>query len=256
MRIFLSHSSKDKDSYCNAVAQKIIEKLGKDSIVYDAVTFEVGEKALDEIERTLAISDLYVILLSTNAVESNWVKYELQEAHRKLADKTLNRIYPIIIDASLKYSDKRIPDWLKEYNLKYIARPTKAAKLIVERAKDTNWSLHPISKSRNNIFVGRNDLINNFEVRIDDFDMPPLNTFIVSGLPNIGRKSLVRQCFMKGTIIPQYYDFPTISLSYQESIEDFIIKISDLGFTERCEMNRLISKSLEEKIEYASALAK
>lgn len=256
MRVFISHSSKDKDPYCNSVARILREKLGKDSIVYDAVTFEAGEKSVDEINRTLAFSDLYVILLSANAVESDWVKYELKEAHKKLTDRTLNRIYPLIIDSSLKYSDTRVPDWLKDYNLKYIARPAKAAKLIIERAKDVNWSRHPGYQSRNTIFVGRNDLINDFETRIDDFEKPPLNTFIVSGLPNIGRKSLARQCFIKGTIIPQYYEFPTISLSYQESIEDFIIKISDLGFTDGSETSGLSSKSLEEKIQCASSLSK
>lgn len=46
MRIFLSHSSKDKERYCNMVAQRLIEKVGKDSIVYDAVTFETGEKPI------------------------------------------------------------------------------------------------------------------------------------------------------------------------------------------------------------------
>ena len=95
MRFFLSHSSKDKESYCNAVANYLIEKLGKNSIVYDAVTFEAGEKSFDEINRTLAISDLYVILLSDNAVESKWVKYELKEAHKKFNDRALNRIYPL-----------------------------------------------------------------------------------------------------------------------------------------------------------------
>lgn len=257
MRIFLSHSSKDKETYCNAVAKKLIEKLGKDSIVYDDVTFEAGEKSIDEIDRTLAITDLYVILLSSNAVESPWVKYELKEAYRRLKDRTLNRIYPIIIDESLKFSDNRIPKWLqKEYNLKYIARPAKAAKLIVERAKDVNWSRHPVFKSRNTIFVGRNELINEFESRIDNLDMPPLNTFIVSGLPNIGRKSLARQCFIKGTIIPQYYEFPTISLSYQESIEDFIIKTSDLGFTDGSEIQNLATKTFEAKISCAAQLTK
>lgn len=82
MRIFISHSSQDKERYCNAVAQKLIDILGKDSIVYDAVTFEAGEKSIDEINRTLAFSDLYVILLSSSAVESRWVKYELKEAHK------------------------------------------------------------------------------------------------------------------------------------------------------------------------------
>ena len=256
MRVFISHSSKDKDPYCNAVVRILREKLGKDSIVYDDLTFEAGEKSIDEINRTLAFSDLYVILLSDNAVERDWVKYELKEAHKKLTDRTLNRVYPLIIDPSLRFSDERIPGWLKDYNLKYIARPAKAAKLIIERAKDVNWSRHPGFQSRNTIFVGRNELISDFEKRIDDFEKPPLNTFIASGLPNIGRKSLVRQCFIKGTIIPQYYEFPTISLSYQESIEDFIIKISDLGFTDGSEIKGLLSKSLAEKIQCASDLAR
>lgn len=256
MRIFISHSSNDKERYCDAVARILSEKLGKESIVYDALTFEAGEKSLDEINRTLAITDLYVILLSATAVESDWVKYELSEAHKKLADKKLNRIYPLIIDSTLKFTDKRIPEWLKEYNLKYIARPAKAAKLIIERAKDVNWSRHPGFQSRATIFVGRNELINDFETRIDDYNLPPLNTFIVSGLPNIGRKSLARQCFIKGTIIPQYYEFPTISLSYQESIEDFIIKLSDLGFTDSTDMGKLSVKSLDDKIQCASHLAK
>lgn len=255
MRIFISHSSADKIRYCNALAQKLCEKVGVDSIVYDALTFEAGEKSIDEINRTLSFTDLYVILLSSSALESDWVKYELKKAHEKLSDKNLNRIYPIIIDPSISYSDKRIPSWLKDYNLKYIARPAKAAKLIIERAKDVNWSRHASLQSRNTIFVGRNDLINAFEMRIDDYDKPPLNTFIVSGLPNIGRKSLARQCFIKGTIIPQYYDFPTISLSYQESIEDFIIKLSDLGFTDGTEIKGLSTKSLEEKIECANRIS-
>ena len=204
MRIFISHSSKDKKRYCNEVIDKLVEKLGKDSIVYDALSFEAGEKSIDEINRTLSFSDLYVILLSSDAITSKWVKYELSEAHKKLAEHTLDRVYPLIIDSTLKHSDPRIPEWLKDYNLKYIARPAKAAKLIIERAKDIKWSRKPNFYHRNSIFVGRNDLVNDFETRIDDFDRPVLNTFIVSGIPNIGRKSLARHCLVKGAIMPPY----------------------------------------------------
>lgn len=256
MRIFISHSSQDKTRYCNDVVNRLVEKVGKDSIIYDTLTFEAGEKSIDEINRTLAFTDLYVILLSQAAVESPWVKYELKEAHTKLTDRVLNRVYPLIIDPDLKHSDDRIPGWLKDYNLKYIARPAKAAKLIIERAKDVNWSRHPSFQYRNAIFVGRNNLVNDFEMRIDDFDKPPINTFIISGLPNIGRKSLARHCLIKGTIMPQYYDFPQISLSYQESIEDFIVKVYDLGFTEGGEFPKVATKTLNEKIQYAIDLAK
>ena len=256
MRIFISHSSKDKTRYCNEVVKKLIEKLGKDSIVYDALTFEAGEKSIDEINRTLAFTDLYVILLSQTAVESDWVKYELSEAQKKLTDRALDRVYPLIIDPTLKHSDERIPAWLKDYNLKYIARPAKAAKLIIERAKDVKWSRHPSFEYRHSLFVGRNDLVNDFEMRIDDFDKPPINTLIVSGLPNIGRKSLARHCLIKGTIIPQYYEFSQISLSYQESIEDFIVKIHDLGFTAGLELPKIATKTMEEKIDCAVSLSK
>lgn len=101
MRIFISHSSKDKTRYCNEVVKKLIEKLGKDSIVYDALTFEAGEKSIDEINRTLAFTDLYVILLSQTAVESDWVKYELSEAQKKLTDRALDRVYPLIPYSSI-----------------------------------------------------------------------------------------------------------------------------------------------------------
>ena len=256
MRIFISHSSKDKDSYCNLVVDYLIEHVGRDSIVYDQLTFEAGEKSIDEIDRMLKSTDLFVILLSSNAIESDWVKYELKEAHKKLSEHSLNRIYPLIIDKSLKFSDERIPAWLRDYNLKYIARPKKSAKLIVERAKDVNWSRHPDFQNKGAIFVGRNELIDSFEKRIDDFDEPPLNTFIVSGLPNIGRKSLARQCLIKGTIIPQYYEFPTISLNYQESIEDFIVKLYDLSFAEEREIGKFLTKTMLEKIELATELSK
>lgn len=44
MKIFISHSSKDKIRYVDKVVKKLIEKLGENSVVYDSLTFEAGEK--------------------------------------------------------------------------------------------------------------------------------------------------------------------------------------------------------------------
>lgn len=35
MKIFISHSSADKERYCNTVVNKLIERLGSDPVVYD-----------------------------------------------------------------------------------------------------------------------------------------------------------------------------------------------------------------------------
>ncbi len=231
MKIFISHSSKDKDSYCNEVANRLIEDIGKDKVIYDDYSFEAGEKNLNEINVNLGITDLFVIFISENSLNSNWVKHELSTSHSRFESKQLNRIYPIIISSTVKYDNPLIPEWLRDYNLKYIAQPAKAAKLITERARNDNWELHPTSFLRSDIFVGRNEQIDDFEMRVDDFEKPCLTTFIIGGLPSIGRRSFANHCIKKASIKKDCYQFSTISLSYQESIEDFILKISDLGFS-------------------------
>lgn len=53
-------------------------RIGTDRIVYDEMSFEEGLKSIDEINRTLEMSDLFVIFLSENSIGSGWwVKYEL-----------------------------------------------------------------------------------------------------------------------------------------------------------------------------------
>ena len=56
-RIFLSHSSKQK-GYVEIVARS----LGKQRIVYDAWTFEEGNKTLDEIYCDIDSTSLFVFL--------------------------------------------------------------------------------------------------------------------------------------------------------------------------------------------------
>ena len=144
MKIFISHSSKDKDSYCNEVANRLIEDIGKDKVIYDDYSFEAGEKNLNEINVNLGITDLFVIFISENSLNSNWVKHELSTSHSRFESKQLNRIYPIIISSTVKYDNPLIPEWLRDYNLKYIAQPAKAAKLITERARATPHKVHKL----------------------------------------------------------------------------------------------------------------
>lgn len=226
IRAFLSHSSKDKDGYVRNVANW----LGKDNIVYDELTFEEGERPLDEIIRGLDGSSIFVIFLSENALSSAWVQKEIVEAKSRFESSELKKIFPIIIDDNLTYEDKRIPDWLRDnYNLKPIKRAQVASKRIHNKLREISWSKHPQIKKRNTIFVGRNDHQETFEERIHDFDKEKPTTIIVSGFSGVGRRTFLHRALYKTKITECSNKPSSILLDRNVSIEDFILKINDLG---------------------------
>lgn len=107
MKFFLSHSSSDKKSYVNYIAAK----LG-DRAVIDAFNFEAGMMTLDEIYRTMGVSDILVLFISEAALASDWVKAEISNGKRLLDEDTLKRFLPILIDPNVHHSDPRIPSWI------------------------------------------------------------------------------------------------------------------------------------------------
>ncbi len=245
IKCFLSHSSVDKGLYVETVARI----LSKENIIYDEYTFEEGMPPLEEILKGLGVSDIFVLFISNNSLESEWVQAEIVEAKELLDDGEIKRIFPVIIDKDIDYTDGRIPAWLRDgYNLKLINRPTVAARRIKQRMREVSWQLHPRLKERESLFVGRNEIISSVEERIDDFDKPKPFCIIASGIEGIGRKSLLKQSFKKGNIVGFSYEFPVISFSQHESLEDFILKIYDLGFSEEKDIKNLIGKTIEEKI--------
>lgn len=251
IRCFLSHSSKDKQSYVEPVARK----LPKDWRIYDADTFEAGMRTLDEIAKGLDQSSLFVIFLSDASLDSDWVRLELTEAKMMLDQGQLKRILPIVIDRTVSHTDKRIPDWLREqYNLRAVTRSSVAARQIQQRLRELSWEVHPRLKERQQIFVGRNDQIAAFEQRFDDYDKAPPIAVICSGLPAIGRKTLIRHGFVKVGLRKDSYVPPSVTITAQDSIEDFIIKVYDLGYSEVDSAKNLLDKSMEQKIKIAAAL--
>ena len=252
-KCFLSHSSKDKDNYVKLVA----EKLGIERCIYDELTFEAGMQPIEEIIKGLDSTDLFVIFISENALISDWVNTEIIRASKLHLEGYINRIYPIIIDRSITHQDERIPDWLRDgYNLKYISQPTVAVRRIGQRLREIGWHSHSKVKARQKIFVGRNDIIKSFEERIDDYDKSSPVCILASGLPEIGRRTLLKHCCIKSDLVSESYDFLIINLSRQEGIDDFIYKIYDLGLSSDQTLTGAMSKSVEDKISIATDLCK
>lgn len=243
MKCFLSHSSKDKANYVDIVAQKLGGR-----IEYDAKTFEEGMENLEEILNAIGRSNIFVLFISESSLNSPWVQKEILEAELRLKNGQLIRFYPIVIDKSIKHDDPRIPTWISQtYNLRPITRPVIAAKRIKERLTEASWEVHPSLKIRNQIFVGRNTIIEAFERRVDDLSKEYPSVVFASGLQNIGRRSSLKNCLRKSNIIRQTYEPIDIELSSEDNIEGLILKLIDLGFSSSITHN-LLELNLDEKI--------
>jgi len=253
IRAFLSHSSADKKHYVRIVA----EKIGLDKCVYDEYTFDFGLQPIEEILKNLDESQIFVVFLSEAALLSDWVQKEILHAHERLDDNNLKRVFPIIIDPKITHRDGRIPQWIRDdYNLKYVSKPTIAARRIRQRLREISWQLNPKLKELKEIFVGRNILISMIEERIDNFDMETPICFIASGIPHIGRSTLLRYSLVKSNITRPSYDFPSILLRREEGLEDFIIKVYDLGFSNIEYPSNLMSMDINERINIAEGIVR
>lgn len=252
-KAFLSHSSKQKESYVEIVAKQ----LGLNNCIYDSFSFEEGMKNMDEIKRGMNNSDIFVLFLSDSALDSEWVQREIFDSYDLLHKGNLKSIFPIIIDEKINHNDPRIPEWMKnEYNLQYVSRPTIATRRIKQRLIELSWDFHPMLKERQNLFVGRNSLIDSFEQRIDTFEYPSPVAYFVCGFKHIGRRSLIKQSLRKTSIIRESYSFPSITIEIDESIEDFIRKVYDLGFSTETNIENLLFQTVDVKIDICVKLLK
>lgn len=252
-KAFLSHSSSDKKRYVEIVYRN----LGSGSCIYDEVSFEEGMRNYEEIINGLDNTDLFVLFISDDSLNSEWVQKEILNSYERLQQGNIARIFPIIIDDKINYKDSRIPEWMrKEYNIQYISRPKLAARRIKQRLIEISWAYHPLIKERNNLFVGRNKQISDLEERFDSFDLEAPNVVFVSGLEKIGRRSFAKKALVKCSKIKESYNFINIAFDINESIEDFILKVYDLGFSDSLDVQNLLYKPIDQKLEIAMELLK
>jgi len=105
MKIFISHSSKDKK-----FVRKLKNCLAENSIEtwFDEGQLELGDSLVDKLEEALDDSSHLVIILSPSSVESDWVKYELDKAIKNSNTGLMNKIIPV------KYRNCEIPETLTD----------------------------------------------------------------------------------------------------------------------------------------------
>ena len=224
-KVFLSHSSFDKE-----YVEQIANKFGKDKAVYDKFSFETGEKTFEQILAALNNTDLFVIFLSDKALESKWVKEELNIAIENVNLGKIKQIFPIIIDSKISYQDKRIPMWMTQgkdaLNLKPIESPLVAFRKINTKMKELSANFIDLDVT----YVGHEKELLDFQNRYYSDSSTPLTCIIAAGFQGIGRTSFIQQCLSKTNEFKKSYNPILIDFNKNQSIEDLICKLVEAGY--------------------------
>lgn len=250
IKAFISHSSKQKE-----FAQMLVDKLGRGRCYIDCYDFEPAYKTADEIVDKIEKSTVFVLLLSKESIQSDWVNYEMKLVQEKLATKDKDTFYPYVIDSSLKLED--IPAWIRDkkcYNLKFMASPyivardvnQKFRKLIIEQSDK-------VSKV-DYMTLGRTKELATFENKYYSERMNDIRAMIVSGRNAVGKTTFMRQCMQKMGFGVEYEPFK-ISLDNKKYIEDFIAQLNSIAqYYNADELNEILQLSPQEKAHHAVIL--
>lgn len=251
-KAFLSHSSAQKD-----FVRTIAKSLGPARCVFDEFCFETGEKILDEILRTLAGTDLFVLFISEEALNSDWVKREITNADKLAKTNKIKQIYPILIDRSINpVTDLRIPDWMKEYLLNYISSPIKALNKITSKLRQLDMETNPIYQAKRNLFVGRHQEKEELENTLNLSIEPYYKCIFVSGVEGIGRRTFLERSLKENGFVNVKADPYVLQLTSRSTVDDFILFLmkKEKDALKESEIEAIINQKLDSKISQAKKL--
>lgn len=175
MKIFLSHSSRDKD-FVDVVARK----LGRNQVVYDRYNFMSGHDFVSEIESGLAEATHFVLLASRAALNSDWVQFELDELRYRRVFKGLPFLV-LIIDRGVVIND--LPRWLTHGKVE--TAPT--GDLAFRAIETFCTSATPADRT---LFMGREDLLGEFSKNLaKQTTTTGRRIFAFTGLGGVGRRT-------------------------------------------------------------------
>lgn len=244
MKVFLSHSWAQKE-YVDALASNI----GLDLVVVDRFVFEEGRKIEDEIAASLDTSNIFVMLISDAALESDWCKYELANIRDLVEDgKCMFRAF--IIDKTITPADSRIKSWVRRFLLNYIDNADILSRIIKRSIKELMINLDPSLFGRSILFVGRDESVNEIMQKLYENTDENSKCIVVSGLSHIGRKRLLREVMVKEiqhNLHPTYEPLD-ISLSETDSSDSFIKQLNEMiGLYHKTDLDNLLIDTAKHK---------
>ena len=116
-------------------------------------------------------------------------------------------VFPLIIDKAITHNDDRIPDWLKKpYNIRYFDNEVIILKKIKQFLRESNFKKYAHLRDLNDLFVGRNDVMQEFERKlINIHNTKPTCIIASSFFEGMGRRTFLRNGLIKTRVIDKLY---------------------------------------------------
>ena len=122
VKAFLSHSSVDKD-----VVRKVKNKIQRFWTYFDEDCFNPGEDFRTAITDRLEDTNLFVLFVSQNSLNSSWVRFEMDEAYwQTVQGKNITTL--VLTLEAISPSD--LPSWMRKAKFEPIGTVDQAAQLI------------------------------------------------------------------------------------------------------------------------------
>lgn len=200
-KAFISHSSKDK-----AFASKVADLLGPLRCEFDEYSFDFTLNA-QAIRNALSRSSLFVLLLSSNSINSSFVQDEIRAA---LESRAAGIIKDVLIFAIDQTSYKSLPAWLREINVaQHLRTPQQIARRI-----DSSLALQSLDTNKvDDFYLGREDQEQELRrLLAKPKSQVPVGLHVV-GHPGVGRRTFLRKSLQ--SLAPRQYNY-TIEININE----------------------------------------
>ncbi|MGN8771449.1 tetratricopeptide repeat protein [Paenibacillus barengoltzii] len=175
MKVFLSHSSKDK-----VIVEKVWSRLGPKCSWLDKVEIDTGEIILEKISNGIEKATDFLLFWSEFAAKSSWVRLELHMAFIRYLDDNGCRLRVVCLD------ETELPLYLRPFLFMKLGENIdeflqNLESMLLTRAE---------SRARRSKFVNRTNELGRIETAIDDDDIRIITLF---GIHGIGKKSVVKR---------------------------------------------------------------
>ncbi|TAX74981.1 TIR domain-containing protein [Rhizobium ruizarguesonis] len=214
MKVFISHSSKDKH-----FARMIADEIGDMRCEFDEYSFEFTLNS-QAIRQALSRCEVFAFLLSQNSIHSNFVAEELRAA---MEGRGAGRIKDVLIFTIDNTAYTSLPEWMREINIVQRLRTPKQVATRID-ARLTEAALR--NGELTDFYFGRDDEEQKLRLALARSKKESPLVVHVIGHSGVGRRSFLRHALKKAA--PRHYStFVELEINEYDAVDDIYRKLYD-----------------------------